>query len=164
MHQMFAVRGRQWRAAGDDARRRAIDEAARQLSDLERREGGESALFTMVGHKADLMIVHFRRTLDELNEAEHQMAGLAVSDYLEQTTSYLSVIELGLYEASVPLYQRLASEGLEAHSAQWQRAVDAELADLRRKMTARLFPRIPERRYVCFYPMDKKRDGADNWY
>jgi chlorite dismutase len=164
LHQMFRVRGREWRAAGGDARRHALDEAARQLGGMERGEGGESALFSAVGHKADLMIVHFRRTLDELNEAERQIAGLAVSDYLEQTTSYLSVIELGLYEASVALYQRLVSEGLEAHSAQWQRAVDAELADLRRKMTARLYPRIPERRYVCFYPMDKKRDGADNWY
>src|SRR5260370_915079 len=24
--------------------------------------------------------------------------------------------------------------------------------------------RTPGRRYVCFYPMNKKRDGADNWY
>ncbi|MGH8679290.1 MAG: hydrogen peroxide-dependent heme synthase [Burkholderiales bacterium] len=164
LHQMFAVRGHQWRDAGDDARRRAIEEAARRLVDMEGGEGGESALYSVVGHKADLMIVHFRRSLDELNEAERQIARLAVSDYLEQTTSYLSVIELGLYEASVALYERLASEGLEAHSAEWQRAVDAELAELRQKMTARIFPRIPERRYVCFYPMDKKRDGDDNWY
>ena len=24
------------------------------------------------------------------------------------------------------------------------------------------FPKIPARPYLCFYPMDKKRDGADN--
>jgi chlorite dismutase len=161
---MLRVRRPEWRAAGADARGRALDEAARLLGEMERREGGESAVFSTLGHKADLMLVHFRRTLDELNEAERAIGAFALSDYLEQTTSYLSVIELGLYEASVALYRRLAAEGIPTHSPQWQDAVDSEVGKLRDKMAARLYPRIPERRYVCFYPMDKKRDGADNWY
>jgi peroxiredoxin len=31
-------------------------------------------------------------------------------------------------------------------------------------MATRLWPRIPARRYLCFYPMNKRRAGADNWY
>ena len=34
----------------------------------------------------------------------------------------------------------------------------------REKISPRLFPKIPTRPFLCFYPMDKKRDGADNWY
>ena len=45
-------------------------------------------------------------------------------------------------------------------------AFDAALAEVARdpRNAGRLDARIPQRRYVCFYPMNKKRDGADNWY
>jgi chlorite dismutase len=28
----------------------------------------------------------------------------------------------------------------------------------------RVHPRLPRRRLLCFYPMAKRREGADNWY
>jgi chlorite dismutase len=31
-------------------------------------------------------------------------------------------------------------------------------------MTSRLFPAIPAGQYLCFYPMDRKRGEASNWY
>ena len=31
-------------------------------------------------------------------------------------------------------------------------------------MHVRLFPKMPEGRYVCFYPMDRKRGELKNWY
>ena len=31
-------------------------------------------------------------------------------------------------------------------------------------MAARLWPEIPESRYLCFYPMDRKRGEEKNWY
>ena len=33
-----------------------------------------NALFSLLGHKGDLMIVHFPRTLDELNHAQLRVA------------------------------------------------------------------------------------------
>jgi chlorite dismutase len=38
------------------------------------------------------------------------------------------------------------------------------MAEQRRKLASRLWPKIPERGYLCFYPMNKRRAGADNWY
>jgi peroxiredoxin len=164
LHQMFRVRRRDWRAL-DAARRKAIvDDASRLFDAMSRREDGESALFSALGHKGDLMIVHFRRTFDELGHAERDVAGLALSDYLEPTTSYLSVIEIGLYEATVALYRRLIEKSVGPRSPEWKTEIDAEVARQREKIAPRLFPKIPERTYLCFYPMDKKRDGADNWY
>jgi peroxiredoxin len=110
------------------------------------------------------MLLHFRRTFEELNQAEIAVAHLELSDYLEPTTSYLSAIELGLYEASVALYKDLIGKNIEPHSKEWDAGVEAELARQREKVAPRLYPAIPPRRYLCFYPMDKKRDGADNWY
>ena len=164
LHQMFRVRRRDWRALDAPRRKTIVDDASRLFDAMSRREDGESALFSALGHKGDLMIVHFRRSFDELGESELAVAGLALSDYLEPTTSYLSVIEIGLYEATVALYRRLVEKGIGPRSPEWKTEIDAEVARQREKIAPRLFPKIPERTYLCFYPMDKKREGADNWY
>lgn len=164
LHQMFRIRRQGWRELDPGAQNRAAAEAEALFQQMRRREDGESALFSELGHKGDLLIIHFRRSFDELNHAESAIASLVLSEYLEPTTSYVSAIELGLYEASVALYTDLLAKGVEPHSREWTAAVDAELARQREKVAMRLYPKIPPRRYLCFYPMDKKRDGADNWY
>ena len=128
------------------------------------REDGDSALFTILGHKGDFLAVHFRRGFDQLAEAQHEISRLDLNEFLEQTNSYLSMVEIGLYEATVNLNADLARKGLKPHSPEWRKAVDADLVDQRDKLAARLFPKIPANRYVCFYPMNKRRQGADNWY
>ncbi len=164
LHQMFRVRRAAWRALDSGEQERILSEASETFAEMARREDGESAFFSQLGHKGDFLLVHFRRTFDELNHAELAVAKLQLADYLEICNSYLSVIELGLYEASVTLYERLASEGIKPHSDEFQSQVEAELERQRHKMAERLYPRIPPRHYLCFYPMDKKREGADNWY
>src|SRR5271156_410589 len=98
LHQMFRVRRRELRGLDAAKRDAAINEASKLFSEMARREDGEAALFSVIGHKGDLMIVHFRRSFEELGQIEKAVAALALSDYLEPTTSYLSVIEIGLYE------------------------------------------------------------------
>ena len=38
------------------------------------------------------------------------------------------------------------------------------MTQARKTIEGRLRPDIPSRRYVCFYPMDKKRGEEKNWY
>jgi len=164
LHQMFRLRREAWRALAEPARATMLGAAVETLAEMARREDGESAAFAGLGHKSDLMLVHFRRSFEELNEAQLRLARLGLSDYLEATTSYLSMVEIGLYEASVALYKDLLDKGLKPHSPEWKQAVATELESQRHKISPRLFPKIPARKYLCFYPMDKKREGADNWY
>ena len=98
------------------------------LAKMEQNAAGQSGLFSLIGHKGDLMFIHFRQSFEELNQAEMQMARLRLSDYLEPTTSYLSVIELGLYESTIKVYSELAERGVEAHSEEWKRAIQETLA------------------------------------
>ena len=83
---------------------------------------------------------------------------------MEPTTSYLSVIELGLYESSLKTYRELAEQGIEPHSDEWKQAINETLARQREAMRPRLYPEIPKNRYVCFYPMDRRRGEDKNWY
>lgn len=164
LHQMFRVRWSAWKALSPGVRKEVLAEAGALLTELGRGEAGQSGLFSLLGHKGDLLVLHFRRTLDDLNEVELQLANLKLAEFLEATTSYLSVVELGLYEASVRLYSGLQEKGLQPNTSEWDRAVEAEVTRLRQVMAARLWPEIPPRRYLCFYPMDKKRGELKNWY
>jgi len=164
LHQMFRVRWVAWKELAKASRKEVVDEAVGSFGAMEQGKEEQSALFSMLGHKADLMIVHFRRTFEALNSAEFGVANLKLAEFLEPTTSYLSVVELGLYEATVRLYDALKQKGLQPGSPEWNQAVEAELANQRKIAAPRLWQPIPARRYVCFYPMNKLRGEIKNWY
>ncbi len=67
----------------------------------------------------------------------------------------MSVVELGLYESSRKTYE--AAGTLEQHSPEWNAEVAATLKRQADAMTPRLYPAIPDAKYLCFYPMDRKR-------
>src|SRR5258705_12126119 len=157
LHQMMRVRWSAWRALGEGERRQIADEAAKFLGQMESRAGGQSALFSLLGHKGDLMLVHFRESFDELNQAELDLGRLRLSEFWEPTTSYLSVIELGLYESTLKTYRALAEQGAKPHSEEWNKVIQETLARQKEAMKPRLFPSMPPHRYACFYPMDRKR-------
>jgi len=164
LHQMMRVRWAAWRQLDAAEKAAIVDEAAAVLGRMEQNSGGQSAMFSLLGHKGDLMLVHFRRSFDELNLAELQLARLRLSDFLEPTTSYLSVIELGLYESTIKAYRDLKDRGIAAYSEEWKRDVAGVLARQTEAMRPRLFPEMPKHRYLSFYPMDRRRGEAKNWY
>jgi peroxiredoxin len=164
LHQMMRIRWAAWRQLPAAERALVIDKAASVLGAMEKNASGESALFSLLGHKGDLMIIHFRQSFDELNQAELQLAQLALNDYLEPTTSYLSVIELGLYESTIKAYRGLKDRGIAPHTEDWKREITDVLARQKEAMHPRLFPQLPKHRYVSFYPMDRRRGEAKNWY
>ncbi len=164
LHQIFRLRRAEWRALEAEARRAIAAEAAATLSEMEGEGECRTALYALLGHKGDLLVLHFRHSFVELGEAELRLGSLRFADFLEPKASYLSVVELGLYDSSVRLYSRLAERGLEPGSEEWAREVEETLAQHRKAMAPRLWPSIPPRRYLCFYPMDRKRDASGNWY
>ena len=168
LHQMFRWRRREWREAGGGHRQQATTEAAEALSSLERAKEGshpnQSAFYSLIGHKGDVLLIHFRDSLADLHCAEQQVARLALSDYLEPVHSYLSVVELGLYESSAKAYNQLAEHGIQPHSPEWNTRIADVIARQTAAMSPRLFPEIPPGKYICFYPMDRKRGESKNWY
>lgn len=164
LHQMMRVRWTAWRQLDKAEKIAVVDEAAGVLGRMEQNPGGQSAVFSLLGHKGDLMLVHFRQSFDELNLAELQLAQLRLSDYLEPATSYLSVIELGLYESTIKAYRDLKDRGIEAQSDEWKREIAEVLARQKEAMHPRLFPEMPKHRYLSFYPMDRRRGEVKNWY
>ncbi len=164
LHQMLRFRRSAWRALPDAEKSAIAKEASDALSAMEKHAPGQSALFSLIGHKGDLMLIHFRESFTDLNRAELQLANLRLSDYLESTTSYLSIIELGLYESTVKIYKELTDQGIEPHSDQWKSEIACKLDRHKEAMRPRLYPEMPPHRYACFYPMDRRRGEDKNWY
>jgi len=164
LHQMMRFRRSAWRALPESEKSAIVNEAATALAAMEKNPAGQSALYSLLGHKGDLMLVHFRDSFADLNRAELAVANLRLSDHLEQTTSYLSIIELGLYDSTLKIYKELADQGIEPHSDQWKAEIECKLNRHREAMRPRLFPEIPPNRYICFYPMDRRRGEEKNWY
>ena len=124
----------------------------------------QTALYSQLGHKGDLILVHFRKSLEALNQVELDLAQTKFYDFLELRHSYVSVVELGLYESSRKTYEAAAAKGAATFSPEWQAEVDASLKRGAEAMRPRLFPSVPETKYMCFYPMDRKRGEQVNWY
>jgi hydrogen peroxide-dependent heme synthase len=160
LHQFFRIRRAEWNRLDSRQRAALIEETSASLGG----NAGHTAIFSQLGHKGDLIIVHVRTSFDQLDAAQIEVARLGLSEFLEPSYSYVSVVEIGLYEASVRLYRDLAERGMKAYSPEWNTAVANAVREQQVKLSTRLGPFIPDRRYLCFYPMNKRRTGTDNWY
>jgi len=161
LHQMLRIRWAEWNALPAPARQSIAGEAAAALAAL---EPSQTAAFSLLGHKGDLLLVHFRRDMAELNRTELRLARLRLWSYLEPVNSYLSVVELGLYESTQRVYRVFSERGLQPGTDEWARALEEEMSRQREAMAPRLYPEIPPQRYLCFYPMDRRRGEDKNWY
>jgi len=151
LHDLRTIDWDAWRAASERDRELAIDdgveflEAAESLDDA---DAGASAVFSVFGHEADLMILHLRPTIRELDTLERRFEQTAFAEFTERTNSYLSVTEASGYT------------GAEAYFDPEQEA-DPGITNY---IESRLYPDLPDAEFVSFYPMDKRRQPEQNWY
>jgi chlorite dismutase len=167
LHQMFRFNRGAWHPQEPPHREQLLEAAVKALTVMEAGSSehpNQSALYSVIGHKADLMLVHFRDTLEDLHRAELAIKQLAFADFLEPTHSYLSVVELGLYESSAKTYAQLAEQNIQPHTPEWDAAIADVVARQSAAMAPRLHPAIPKNKFICFYPMDRKRGETKNWY
>ena len=168
LHQMFRFDWSAWRRIEASARNRTLTEATALLGPMEQGSGGDrpsqSAIFAQLGHKGDLMLIHFRDSIEQLATVQRDLARTELGSFLQPTHSYLSIVELGLYESSVKTYPVLTTEGLEPYSDDWEKRLGEVAERQAAAMASRLFPSMPQTKYVCFYPMDKRRGEHVNWY
>ncbi|WP_135821459.1 heme-binding protein [Halostella litorea] len=150
-HDLRTIDWDAWREATARERERAVEEGVDYLESVTGVDDdeGDSAVFSVVGHKADLMVVHLRPTLDDMNALERRFEGTAFAEFTERATSYVSVTEASGYTERARDY--------------FDGEVDED-SSLAQYIQARLHPDLPDGGYVCFYPMSKRRDPEYNWY
>lgn len=143
-HDFRSIDWPSWKLLSPEDRHAAIDELI-NLSNTwqatENEKQGSSGIFSIIGHKADLLFMHLRPTLEELTDIETAFNKTRFADVTIPGYSYVSVTELSNYVAS-----------------------DKVDPDTDPFIQRRLKPIIPDNKHVCFYPMNKRREAENNWY
>jgi chlorite dismutase len=166
LHRMFGFDRRAWDATSPKRRRKYSGRARDLFVELAGASDGDVSLAQLVGHKGDVMLTHYAREFDGLARAQVLIDKLELSDFLLPMSSYVSVLEIGLYDATAKIHAELERRELKANSPEWIAAFDALLAEQAQSphVAPRLVAEVPRRKYVCFYPMDKRRGETVNWY
>jgi chlorite dismutase len=167
LHQLFRVeRGmaREW--AGD--RLDELKDSMRAcLERLAAPGDGWSGVVQLVGSEADVLLVHFRPTLDAIGEAQRAVATEPFADFLEPVYSFLAVTEAGLYHITAELAREALARGGAVGDEEYRQQLAERSARERASahVRRRLYPTMPpDMPWVCFYPMSKRRQAGQNWY
>lgn len=144
LHDFRSIDWALWKQISAEERKLAVDELiefADAWKSVEATKEGSTGLYSIVGQKADLAIWHLRPTLEELNALETAFNKTRFADFTIPTYSYVSVVELSGY---------IGGPGVDPNTDPM--------------IQARLKPILPPKKHICFYPMNKRRSGNDNWY
>lgn len=143
LHDFRLIDWTSWKLLSSDERQTALAEfqgLMEKWNSTQDQKTGSHATYSIVGQKADFMMMFVRPTMEELNEIEMEFNKSKLAEYTIPAYSYVSVVELSNY---------LPSE---------------EDPYQNEHIRSRLYPILPKASHICFYPMDKKREGNDNWY
>jgi chlorite dismutase len=143
-HDFRKIDWNKWKSINSSKREQMIQEllnTIREFSLVEDNRTGSFDQYAILGHKADLLFIHLRPTIDELNKVKVQFDKLGFADVTSTPYSFISVVELSSYTIK-PDIDPLSDPSFQE----------------------RLKPILPKTQYVCFYPMNKRRLGDDNWY
>lgn len=167
-HQILALNRAALRAAPKERLRAQLTEAEQVLASIVTPDaGGWSAVVPLIGSRADVMLVHFRPSLDDIGALQRALGTVTLFDALSPVYSFLSVTEAGLYHASARLVAEAEARGGVVGDERYRAEMDARVIAERGSahLQRRLFPvQPPDMPYVCFYPMSKRRAPDQNWY
>ncbi|MCT2538262.1 heme-dependent peroxidase [Aquibacillus koreensis] len=144
LHDLRQIDWTSWKLAPVEEREAALAEFQALLAkwdEVEQSRNGSHAVYSILGHKADFIMMILRPTMKELEEVELAFSKSKLAEFTTPAYSYVSVVELSKY---------MTKEG--------------EDPEQNPEVQARLKPRLPKWEHICFYPMDKRRSGNDNWY
>lgn len=166
MHLFYRIDRERWAALPSDA-------AAQARTRLEALCAANSAAshprlvtFANVGGKADFAFMLYAAELGAIGKLHRDLESCFPPGTLQRITSFLSVTELSEYMSSAEDNKRMLTEQEKLEPG--SEAYEKRLAELTKRMEEyehyRLYPELPDWEVMGFYPMSKRRQGADNWY
>jgi chlorite dismutase len=171
LHQIFAVDqspSDEWRQHHGPVVMNPVGHLADTLADLAvSPDAGWSVAVQLIGSGADIMLVHFRQTLDDIGAVQRWLAEVPAMSSLRLRSSFLSVAEAGMYHLTAKLARETAARGGTAGDDTYREELAKRLVTERSNphVHRRLYPPLPDDMpYVCFYPMSKRRENGQNWY
>ena len=114
---------------------------------------------SVFGYECDVLIMSLAKDANDVWQFEQDIKKLELT--IED--SFFSVTELSEY-TTTEQEERARVEQLEVPQDEKDSMMEQWLARMAIYEKNRLFPELPPKEYICFYPMSKKREAHANWY
>jgi chlorite dismutase len=125
------------------------------------------ATFVNVGGKADVAFMLYHADLVQLGAMHRELEAAFPAGALQPVYTYLSVTELPDYVSTDDDLKRMIQHGerkLQPGTPEFEQAFAQAKERNDQYKFYRLNPELEDWEIMCFYPMNKKRSGGDNWY
>ena len=167
MHLFYHVDHAQWSLLGDDEKRQAKTRLTELVQEIRATPDTHLLTFSVATPKADLGFMLLTPDLQVANAFEKQLALSLGPEILNPAYSYLSMTEGSEYTTTREQYAAetlIGEKGLAEGSDEFNKALAEFDERMAHYLKHRLYPVLPDWPVICFYPMSKRRNGADNWY
>jgi chlorite dismutase len=181
LHLYYTVDHGLWQSLADGERNAAKARFLELVQSIRSHPRTQLLTMSIVTPKADIGFMLLTPDLHDANAFEKQLTLALGPDILQPAYSYYSMTELSEYTTSEEEYKKQLLADLQAEQEHGTEMVlnpndiegsdnfELRLTEWRERMKKynqdRLYPNMAaDWPIVCFYPMNKKRDLADNWY
>ncbi len=167
MHLFYHVDHAQWALLDDDEKRQAKTRLTELVQEIRATPDTHLLIFSVATPKADLGFMLLTPDLQVANMYEKQLSLSLGPEILSPSYSYLSQTESSEYTTTREQYAAdtlVAEKGLTEGSTEFEDALKEFDERMEHYLKHRLYPVLPDWPVICFYPMSKRRSGADNWY
>jgi peroxiredoxin len=167
LHLFYHVDHGQWSLLSDEEKRQAKTRLTGLVQEIRATPDTHLLAFAVVSPKADIGFMLLTPDLQVANSYEKQLTLSLGADILNPTYSYLSQTEGSEYTTTREQYAAetiVAEKGLAEGTPEHEAALKEFDERMAHYLNHRLYPVLPDWPVICFYPMSKRRIGADNWY
>lgn len=167
MHLFYHIDHGQWALLCDEERREAKINLTELVGEIRSTPDTHLLAFSVATPKADLGFMLLTPDLQLANHFEKQLTLSLGPDILTPVYSYLSQTESSEYTTTREQYAEetlVGEKSLVPGSEDYEAALKEFDDRMAHYLKHRLYPVLPDWPVICFYPMSKRRSGADNWY
>lgn len=167
MHLFYHVEHSSWALLSEDEKRQAKTRLTELVQEIRATPDTHLLTFAIATPKADLGFMLLTPDLHVATAFEKRLTLSLGPDILTPAYSYLSQTERSEYTTTREQYAAetlIAEKGLTEGSEEFETALKEFDDRSAHYLKHRLYPVLPPWPAICFYPMSKRRNGADNWY
>jgi chlorite dismutase len=167
MHLFYQIDHAQWSILSDEEQRSAKTRLTELVQEIRATKDSHLLTYAIASPKADLGFMLLTPDLQVACAYEKQLTLSLGPEILSPVYSYLSQTERSEYTTSAEQYAAetlVGEKGLAEGSPEFDQALKEFNDRMDHYLQHRLYPVLPDWPVICFYPMSKRRSGADNWY
>lgn len=166
LHLYYHIDHAQWSILSNEEKREAMTNLTEVIQEIRSEEDTQLLTMSIVSPKADFGVLLLCPGLHQLNAAEKRLTLALGAEVLQPVYSYLSMTERSEYITTAEQYgETLVNErNMDPNSEEYASEVATYEERMKHYLKHRLTPDLPTWPIVCFYNMNKRRVGNDNWY